>query len=280
MDTSSISFTALYTGHVWYKHGMSARFFTSHRGDLMYNAVKPINFVGEHLLGMNLSHMLLQRHRIIDHRISQLIEQEGITQILEIACGLSPRGYKFSRQYPGLHYVEADLPDMASRKQSLLLQHKGFGPHHKVVPCNIFENGAPHGLDYVMTQVLEPGRPTIVVTEGLVNYFDLKTISGFWRRLAELGQQFPAMFYVTDLIPEVAQPGKRVAVNVARNLMGRLTRSHATLHYRNDPAIERGFLDCGFKAVTVHQPEDFYDTLDIPRSPIDSYVRVVEAKCG
>ncbi len=131
-----------------------------------------------------------------------------------------------------------------------------------------------------MTEVLEPGRPTIVVTEGLVNYFDLKTISVFWGRLAELGRQFPAAFYVTDLIPEVAQPQKRLAVNAAKNLMGMITRSHATLHYRNDTGIERGLLDCGFKEVTVHQPEDFYDTLDIPRSPIDSYVRVVEAKCG
>ena len=77
MDTSSISFTALYTGHVWYKHGMSARFFTSPRADLMYNAVRPINFVGEQLLGMSLSDMLLQRHRIMDHRVRQLIEQNS-----------------------------------------------------------------------------------------------------------------------------------------------------------------------------------------------------------
>lgn len=279
MDTSSISFTALYTGHVWYKHGMSARFFTSPRADLMYNAVRPINFVGEQLLGMSLGDMLLQRHRIMDHRIRQLIEQEGVTQILEIACGLSPRGYTFSRQYPHLHYVEADLPGMATRKQSLLLRHQGFGPNHKVVACNIFESGEPNGLDHVLANVLEPGRPTIIITEGLVNYFDLPTISGFWKKLAQLGQQFPAAWYITDLVPEVKEFHKRVLVSAAQKALGVMTQSRTNLHFRTDPDVERGFRQCGFQSVTVHRPEDFYDVLDIPRSEGESYVRVVEARC-
>lgn len=278
MDTSSISFTALYTGHVWYKHGMSARFFTSPRGDLMYNAVRPVNFMGDLLLGMNLSDMLLQRHRILDHRIEQLIEQEGVTQILEIACGLSPRGYKFSRKYPQLHYVEADLPGMAARKQSLLLQHNGFGPNHKVVTCNIFESGAPSGLDYVLSEVLDPSRPTAIITEGLVNYFDLPTISGFWKRLVQLTRPFPAAWYLTDLVPEIPQGPKRSLVNAAQKLLGVATQSRTNLHFSHDAAIEQGFRKCGFSAVTVHKPEQYYDRLDIPRSKISSYVRVVEAK--
>ncbi len=278
MDTSSISFTALYTGHVWYKNGMSARFFTSSRADLMYNAMRPVNFAGDLLLGMNLGDMLLQRHRIIDHRIEQLIEQEGVTQILEIACGLSPRGYKFSRKYPKLHYVEADLPGMAARKQSLLLQHQGFGPNHKVVTCNIFESGAPSGLDHVLNDVLDPSRPTIIITEGLVNYFDLPTISAFWQRLAQLSRVFPAAWYLTDLVPELPQGPKRTMVGAAQKMLGVITQSRTNLHFRNDTEIANGFRDCGFNAVTVHQPEHFYDRLNIPRSRIDSYVRVVEAK--
>ena len=42
MDTSGISFTALYTGQVWYQNGMSAQFFTSPRGNLMYHLMKPV----------------------------------------------------------------------------------------------------------------------------------------------------------------------------------------------------------------------------------------------
>ena len=278
MDTSGISFTALYTGHVWYKNGMSARFFTSPRGDLMYRALEPLNVIGSNLLGMNLPDMLLQRHLLIDHRIEQLVKNEGVSQILEIACGLSPRGYKMSRRFPGLHYVEADLPDMARRKQALLLKHKGFGPNHKVVNCNILESGAPQGLDYVMQEVLDPARPTIIITEGLVNYFDLKTIAGFWRRLAQLGQGFPSAWYLTDLATELSGPVQRPLIAAARKVLGVATKASVSLHFRNSQDAADHFREYGFSEVQVHKPEQFYEALALPVSPRGSYIRVVEAK--
>lgn len=277
MDTSGISFTALYTGHVWYKNGMSARFFTSPRGEVMYRALRPVNFVGDNLLGLSLHDMLLQRHLIIDHRIEQLVQKEGAAQVLEIACGLSPRGYKMSRKFPHLHYVEADLPGMALRKQSLLLKHKGFGPNHKVVTCNIFETGAPSGLDYVMQEVLDPNLPTIVVTEGLVNYFDLPTISGFWQQLARLGQAFPKLWYLTDLFPNLPASLYRPMVTMAQKVLGTATRAKVNLHYSNTQSISDGFRQCGFNTVHVHKPEHFYEQLPIPVSKRRSYIRVVEA---
>lgn len=276
MDTSGISFTALYTGQVWYQNGMSARFFTSNRGNLMYRALQPANFLGKRLIGLDLQEILLQRHRIIDHRIEHLIREEGVAQILEIACGLSPRGYKFSRKHPALHYVEADLPGMASRKQALLLQHKGFGPNHKVVNCNILTSGEPDGLDYVLKEVLDPALPTVIITEGLVNYFDLPTISGFWQRLAELGQVFPKAWYLTDLFPDVPAGPSRPLIKAAQKALGIATGAKVNLHFSNTASIEQGFSRCGFQQVTVHKPEQFADLLQLPLGA--SYVRVVEAR--
>lgn len=278
MDTSGISFTALYTGQVWYQNGMSARFFTSNRGHLMYHALKPVNYLGKQVMGLDLQELLLQRHLIIDHRIEQLIREEGVAQILEIACGLSPRGYKFSRRYPDLHYVEADLPDMASRKQGLLLQHKGFGPHHKVVPCNILTSGEPDGLDYVLQEVLDPTLPTIIITEGLINYFDLDTISGFWKRLAHLGKQFPKAWYLTDLFPDVPGLPIRMLVRMSQKALGLATGAKVTLHFTDTASIEQGFSRCGFSAVTVHRPDQFQDILPFTVTPRHRYVRVVEAR--
>lgn len=279
MDTSSISFTALYTGHVWYRNGLSARFFTSPRADLMYQIAQPVETASNLLLGTSLSDTLLQRHYIIDHRLRQLIEQEGVTQVLEIACGLSPRGYKFSRHYPQVHYVEADLPDMAARKQSLLLQHQGFGPHHRVVTCNVFESGPPSGLDHVLHEVLDTRRPTVILTEGLVNYFDLPTIAAFWKRVASLGRCFPAAWYLTDLIPQRPFGPRRLLMNSAQRMLGVLTKSRTNLHFSDDSrTIEKGFLDCGFRQVQVHRPEQYYDQLPLPRSRSSAYICVVEAK--
>lgn len=278
MDTSGISFTALYTGQVWYQNGMSARFFTSNQGSLMYRMMEPVNYLGKHLIGLDLQDLLLQRHLIIDHRIEQLIAQEGVAQILEIACGLSPRGYKLSRKYPALHYVEADLPGMAGRKQALLLNHKGFGPNHKVVNCNILTSGEPDGLDYVMHEVLDPTLPTIIITEGLINYFDLETISGFWTRLAQLGQVFPNAWYLTDLFPNLPGTPARLLVKVAQKALGIATGAKVNLHFGNTQSIEAGFSRCGFRQVTVHKPEHFHEILPLPATQHRSYVRVVEAQ--
>lgn len=277
MDTSGISFTALYTGQVWYQNGLSARFFTSGRGNLMFRALKPFNALGKRLAGLDLEELLLQRHLMMDQRISQLIEQEGVTQILEIACGLSPRGYKFSRKYPGLHYVEADLPDMARRKQALLLEHKGFGPHHKVVTCNILTSGAPDGLDFVLENVLDPARPTIIITEGLINYFDLDTINGFWQRLVTLGQIFPSARYLTDLFPDMPASPILPLVKASQKVMSLMTGARVNLHFHNDAEITAGFSRCGFRSVTIHKPEQFEAILP-PLQQQPSYVRVVEAQ--
>ncbi|OUS30240.1 hypothetical protein A9Q99_07145 [Gammaproteobacteria bacterium 45_16_T64] len=278
MDSSNISFTALYTGHVWFEHGMSARFFTSPRSSIMYNAMKPFEYFSKKVVGVNLRDLLLQRHLIMDHRIRQLIENEGVTQIIEIACGLSPRGYTFSKEYPNLRYVEADLPGMASRKKSLLEEEGGLADNHEVVTCNFFESGAPSGLDYVLQEVLDTSRPTIIITEGLINYFDLDTISGVWSQMQSLSSVFPNAWYLTDLMPRLKHSAAYKYVRIGEKLIGKIARADVNLHYSGNQEIFDGFQACGFSETTVHQPEDYYDTLPIPQSRSESVVRVVEAK--
>jgi len=284
MDSTGISFTALFTGHVWYENGMSAHFFTSPKARLLYSAAQPAEKLSQSLLGLTVHDMLLQRHHIIDHRIDWLIKHEGVTQILEIACGYSPRGYKLSRKYPNLKYVEADLPHMAERKKALLQQHQGFGPDHHVVGCDVFESGAPHGLDYIMSEVLDPTRPTIIITEGLVNYFRLRDISQVWRKLAQLGRHFPKAWYITDLVPKPKQNWLPL-IEVGAGMLSLATRAHVNLHFKGKAQIEQGFKECGFSQVTVHHPEQFREQLAIPgfspvgrKRPAKSMVRVVECQ--
>jgi len=61
---------------------------------------------------------LKQRHRMIDQHLTQLIEQHPDLQVLEIASGLSPRGWNFRQKYPNIDYRELDLPGMAKCQNS------------------------------------------------------------------------------------------------------------------------------------------------------------------
>lgn len=281
MDSTGISFTALYTGHVWYENGMSAHFFTSPKGRLLHRVAQPVEKAGRKLLGLTIEDMLLQRHHIIDHRIDTLVNQEGVSQILEIACGYSPRGYKLSRKYPHLNYIEADLPHMAQRKRTLLQQHRGFGPNHKVVGCDVFANGKPHGLDYILKEVLDPERPTLIITEGLVNYFRLEDISRVWSRIAQLSRVFPKAWYITDLVPKPDHAWKPV-IRAATNMLSLATRASVNLHFNGNTQIEQGLRECGFSKVTIYRPEQFRDVLPIPlansESSAKSIVRVIECQ--
>jgi len=273
-NTSSISFTALYTGHVWTRDGISAPFFHTRGGAFLYGALAPFEFVGRRIVGGNIRTFLLQRHHLIDHRLHQLIEA-GVTQVVEIACGLSPRGHRFCQQYPQLTYLETDLPDMAHRKKQLLQEHDVLSERHRVLPINIFAEDGELSLAHVLDQ-LDHSKPVVVITEGLVNYFPLAVISEFWRKLATALRAFPQGTYLTDNYPLYhGMPFYHTLKNLGR-LLGAISRSQVGFHFHSDEQTVSHFLQQGFDGLTVHNPADFYSQLPIPQTRGNPMVRILE----
>lgn len=275
--SEGISFTALYTGHVWYRNGLSARFFTSRKAEWLYRASLPLEWAAAHTLGLTIGDILLQRHRLMDHRIDQLVAEAGISQILEIACGCSPRGYAFSRKYPKLRYIEADLPDMAARKRKLLSAHQGYGPDHRVIDCDVFASQGKHSLAHLFAAELDPDRPTLVITEGLVNYFTLDQISDFWQRMAQLGARFPAFYYLTDNVCRSRAGIFAPAVAASTRALGLMTQAKVNLHFAREAEIVGHFHRCGYEATEVYWPENFTDTLALPQTRRRRALAVIEA---
>lgn len=277
-DSSSISFTAFYTGEVWRRHGLSVPFLSSPQGRLLYTAGRPVELLTEALLGGSNETMLLQRHLIIDHLLEKAVREQGVTQIVEIACGLSPRGTLMTRRFADidLHYVEADLPGMAARKRQLLQQAGELSARHGVVALNILETEGEQTLEAVFAQQLDSSRKTLVITEGLVNYFDYATIHGFWSRLAMVLKNFRYGIYLTDLYPNFQWHRSVRVANVFKSALGLATRSSVTLHFGNEEAIRQGFHGAGFSTTTVHLPESYYGVLDVPVQRTPSFVRVIE----
>lgn len=275
-DTSSISFTALYTGHVWTRDGISAPFFRTRGGAFLYGALAPFEFVGRHIVGGNIRTFLLQRHHLIDHRLHQLIEQ-GVTQVVEIACGLSPRGHRFCQQYPQLTYLETDLPDMAARKKQLLQEHHVLSNRHRVMPINIFAEEGELSLGHVLGQ-LDHSKPVVVITEGLVNYFPLPVISAFWKTLGEALRVFPAGTYLTDNYPLYRGMPFYGTLKVLGNLLGAVSRSQVGFHFHADEDAINHFTSLGFDELMIHNPADYYGQLPIPKTRGNPMVRIMEAR--
>lgn len=277
-DTSSISFTAHYTGHVWYRNGLSGEPFRTGRGAFLYGAASPLELLGEKLLGTNVRISLLQRHLLMDQLIAQAITKDGITQVLEIACGLSPRGWRFTTRFPHVKYVEADLPAMARDKAALLAANGSLGERHKVVTCNILAQGG-ESLESVVAREFDPGKPLLIVTEGLVNYFDLDTISAFWRRVRNVLATFPAGIYLTDNYPLLEGHPLRKLMKVLAGSLGFLSRSNANFHFGSDAEMEAHFRGLGFAETRTHDPRDWYGRIEgMPETRTSTLVRALEAR--
>ena len=275
IDTSSISFTALYTGHAWATNGLSYPPFRTTAGRLYYHALTPVEWAGRLLLGANIRTLLLQRHQMIDSLLEQAIEERGCTQVLEIACGLSPRGCRFMKSRPDLDYVEADLPEMARRKQKLL---RGLdGPVPEVVPINILAEDGELSVGEVFRR-FDRSEPIAVITEGLTVYFDRETIDGFWRRLASELSGFAASTYLSDTYFKFGRGPTRWIVESARSGLAAIARSRVSFHFQDAEEIQSYFEGLSFDEVHVHDPRDHYDTLSIPRARRDPIVRVVECR--
>lgn len=275
-DTSSISFTALYTGHVWTRDGLSAPFFRTHGGAFLFTALAPFEYVGRKIVGGNIRSFLLQRHYLIDHRLHELINS-GTTQVVEIACGLSPRGYRFCEQYPQLTYVEADLPAMATRKRTLLEQEGVLSERHRVEAINIFADQGELSLAHLLNQ-LDPSKPVVVITEGLVNYFPLAEISRFWATLATALTAFSQGTYLTDNYPLYRGMPFYRTLKVLGAMLGTLSRSEVGFHFHSDSQAREHFEQLGFASLQIHNPADYYSQLTIPRTRGTPMVRVMEAQ--
>lgn len=275
-DSSGISFTAYYTGATWYQHGLSVEAFNTTQGKAFYYLGQPFEKLSHAIAGFSVQTTLLQRHHIIDYVVKKAIQEQGITQIVEIACGLSPRGVRFCQEFPNLHYIEADLPAMLAHKQRLLAKHRLLSERHRVVGINILEQNTADALPVVFAKELDSTRKTLVITEGLINYFDLATISIFWKNLAIALKQFPAGAYVTDLYPNFTWHPVTKLVNTFVHGLSFATQSSVTLHFKSQQEIESSFKQLGFAQTQVHIPEAYYDHLAIPTQRSASLVRVIE----
>lgn len=275
-DTSSISFTAHYTGYVWHHYGLSGKSFATAQGHTYYTLLRPFECAARRLLGTDIKTTLLQRHFLIDRELERLIATYPDLQIVELACGLSPRGHRFTQKHRSITYIETDLPGMVARKRPLLAGIGSLSERHRVVTCNILDRNTPDSLENVIARECSNTRPLVVITEGLVNYFELATISTMWQRLATLLKDFPLGVYLTDVYPEVE--GHRFAgiIKASNRLLRTASRSRFMLHFSSDHSMQSHFLGQGFAQTTVFNPD--HEKTGAPAARGGAIVRVIRAQ--
>lgn len=271
-----ISPTAHYTGTVWLQHGLSHPAFATLQGQAFYYALKGPMTLAKSLGGPTLESFLLARHRLIDLQLERAIESGEITQIIEIAAGLSPRGWRFaSRHRERITYIEADLVEMAKYKHHLLQAGGLNTDQHHVRIINALADSGADSLAEIASK-LDPSQGLAIITEGLVNYFDTPTVEAMWARFATVLSGFKHGLYLSDLHIKANNTG--IATRTFMSMLSTFVGGSVHLHFKDVAAAEQALHKAGFSQGVLLKPSEFREQLPDCRPRGANVVRVVCAR--
>jgi O-methyltransferase involved in polyketide biosynthesis len=275
-SSARISPTAHYTGYVWFRNGLSHPAFKTTTGQLLFAALEPANRASRALFGSSLEGGLLARHRVIDHLLERAIDAGEVSQVIEVAAGLSPRGRRFSQRYgERLLYIEGDLPGMAATKRGVL-DRAGAGPRHHVVELDALSDHGPNSLATIAARELDPTAGTAIITEGLLNYFDRDAVMGMWQRFARVLAGSARGLYLSDL--HLADEMRAVTgARTFTTLLSWFARGQVHAHFADAADAEAGLREAGFHEARAHLAGDFASTLAVAGPRDSAYVRVLAA---
>ncbi|MEJ7602798.1 MAG: hypothetical protein WKG01_33230, partial [Kofleriaceae bacterium] len=117
-------------------------------------------------------------------------------------------------------------------------------------------------------------RGTAILTEGLINYFDLATIRAMWRRFATGLARFPHSRYLSDVIVREGNGG--ALVTGFSWLLSAFVRGHVHMHFDSTREAEDALRDDGLDGVLL-DPRDFADQLPGLEPAGAGVVRIIEA---
>ena len=246
-----ISFTAHYTGYIWYKMGISHPVFATYKGKFLAQLVHPLESWAEKHVGGSMRTTLKQRHTMIDEHLDQLITIHPNIQILEIASGLSPRGWNFRQKYPKINYRELDLPHMAKIKNHALQQVDQNSP--EVLSIDLF---TPKFAE--VFALFNVNRPLVIVSEGLINYFSQDILAELLKVISAQSQSFTELHYLSDVYPEPVKNKLAHFIWSCSRLLKWLSRSAFSFHFAAPNEAKQFIQHSGFQQANIIQPQLYF----------------------
>ncbi|MGN6664162.1 MAG: class I SAM-dependent methyltransferase [Solirubrobacterales bacterium] len=272
--SGAISPTAHYTGETWVRNGLSHPQLGTWQGRFFHRTMALPNAASRMLGGPSLEGALLARHRIIDACLGELIGG-GVSQVVEAACGMSPRGWRFSERHGDeLTYIEADLPAMARRKREALAQMGSLGDRHRVVELDLLRDGGPDSLESLV-ETLDPAKGLAIVTEGLLTYLDDGTVEALWARLARVLRPFSKGAYLADL--RYARPGRGASERAFDLLLGAFVRGRVHPYRGDEASAKATLLAAGFEQVRLHRGDEHAAAAETGQDPGAGALCIIEA---
>jgi O-methyltransferase involved in polyketide biosynthesis len=128
----------------------------------------------------------------------RIIMQRGITQILEVAAGLSPRGIAMTKN-PDVVYVVTDLPQILDQEraiaEAILSRLNSPRPNLHFETANALER---ESLSRAST-IFGSGRPVAIITEGLLPYLNREEKTVLASNIHEVVSRYRGVWITSDV---------------------------------------------------------------------------------
>lgn len=273
--STKISPTAYATGYFWYRHGLSTKALITPQGKKLDRAFRLLIAVTKLLSGVSLDAMMLARHRGIDGQLAKAIEDGRIQQVVEIAAGLSPRGWRFMQTYGDkLTYIETDLPHMAAIKRSLLEKGGLLSKRHRVMDLDALTDVGPQSLAAIVSK-LDRKKGTAIITEGLMNYLPPQAARDVWQRIGKNLGLFEEGLYLADVY--LMNENRHPAMAAFGAVLQVFVRGRMHVHFDSDAHGIAEMHRAGFNEVQIFPANELTVNRDIRNTRGAERVRVLEA---
>jgi O-methyltransferase involved in polyketide biosynthesis len=274
----AISPTAHYTGHAWVRNKLSHPELATGQGRVLFGTLGPPMALSRALGGPTLEGALLARHKAIDRLLDRAIEAGSVRQVIEPACGMSPRGWRFSERYgEQLIYVEGDLPEMAERKRRALARMSSLSDHHRVVDLDVLRESGPGSLRSLV-DTLDRGDGLAIITEGLLTYLDREQVFATWRRFAGVLGEFREGRYLSDL--RLGGLNRGPAERAFGVVLSVFVRGRVHTHFVDEAEATAALKAAGFSQARLHRGDTHAPAELDRRDPGAGLIHVIEGTVG
>lgn len=257
-----IPHSALYTSATWNWAQLPYADVVTPKGEGAENIFR---FVNAYLLlyrclnpqKISLKHNLLHRHTAID----TLIRRSHCRQIIEIAAGFSPRGCMFSED-AAYRYYEVDLPEVLALKREQLSRSPRGREVLARANFSLIEGDITRMNFSTFAAV-----PTLVVSEGIMMYFQREAQLSIWRNIAQFVKAQGGE-YLFDYIPLDDEPPRSVLGQLLSDLRQSLFHPPPAFAYdeRTRGDVRADLLASGFSSVETIDTRDAARDWNLPHA--------------
>lgn len=169
-------------------------------------------------------------------------------QIIELAAGLSPRGYNWVQQHNGV-YVEVDQAAVIAAKASLLEAHPTptLGKLH-LVALDLVHQDITQALQIQPELAFDYNKPTLIIVEGLTGYLGEVAMHQLLSKIHKLASRFTNCTILIDFYLKLnpKQHGRVAYAMLPPQLLWRLLRAPMRMFLKEAKDIEHLIKSTGF----------------------------------